>query len=62
MKTSESEEDHKAHKSLTHLGRLTQVWVYKGKHPKQLMKFHCGISQYKRPSKQKVLSVNLFTN
>ena len=36
MKTSESEEDHKAHKSLTHLGRLTQVWVYIGKHPKQI--------------------------
>ena len=35
MKTSESEEGPSAHKSLAHLGKLTQVWVYIGKHPKQ---------------------------
>ena len=35
MQTYESEEGPSAHKSLTHLGRLTQVWVYIGKHPKQ---------------------------
>ena len=35
MKTSESEEGPSSHKSLTHLGKLTQVWVYIGKHPKQ---------------------------
>ena len=35
MHVSESEEGPSAHKLLTHLGRLTQVWVYIGKHPKQ---------------------------
>ena len=35
METSESEEDPGTHKSLTHLGKLTQVWVYIGKYPKQ---------------------------
>ena len=34
MQTSESEGP-SAHKSLTQLGKLTQVWVYTGKHPKQ---------------------------
>ena len=44
MQTSESEEGPSAHKSLTHLGKLTQVWVYIGNHPKnKTMKFHCGI-------------------
>ena len=33
--TSESEESPSAHKSLAQLGRLTRVWVYIGKHPKQ---------------------------
>ena len=35
MQTSESEEGPSAHKSLTHLEKLTQVWLYTGKHPKQ---------------------------
>ena len=36
MQTSESEEGRSAHESLTHLGKITQVWVYIiGKHPKQ---------------------------
>ena len=35
MQTSESEESPSAHKSLTNLGKLTQFWVYIGKHPKQ---------------------------
>ena len=35
MQTSESEEGPSAHKLLVHLGKLTQVWVYIGKHPKQ---------------------------
>ena len=35
MQTPESEEDPSAHKSLTHVGKPTQVWVYIGKHPKQ---------------------------
>ena len=35
MQISVTEEDPSAHKSLTHLGKLTQVWVYIGKHPKQ---------------------------
>ena len=35
MQTSEGEEGPSAHKSLKHLGKLTQVWVYIGKHPKQ---------------------------
>ena len=35
MQTSENEEGHTAHKSLTYLGRLSQVWVYIGKHSKQ---------------------------
>ena len=33
MQTSESEGGPSPHKSLTHLGKLTKVWV--GKHPKQ---------------------------
>ena len=35
MQISEIEEGLSAHKSLTHLGKLTQVWVYIEKHPKQ---------------------------
>ena len=35
MQLSQSEESASAHKSLTNLGKLTQVWVYIGKHPKQ---------------------------
>ena len=35
MQTSESEEDPSADKSLTHLGKLTQVWVYIGNLPEQ---------------------------
>ena len=35
MQTSESEEGPSTHKSLKHLGKLTQVWLYIGKHPKQ---------------------------
>ena len=35
MQTSESEEGPSAHKSLKHLGKLTQAWLYIGKHPKQ---------------------------
>ena len=31
----ESEEGPSAHKSLAHLRKLTQAWVYIGKHPKQ---------------------------
>ena len=34
MQTSENEGP-TAHKSLKHLGRLSQIWVYIGKHPKQ---------------------------
>ena len=35
MQTSESDEGPSAHKSQTHLGKITQVWVYIGKYPKQ---------------------------
>ena len=35
MQTSESDEGPSAHKSQTHLGKVTQVWVYIGKYPKQ---------------------------
>ena len=35
MQTSENEEGPSAHKSLTRLGKLTQVWVYIRKHSKQ---------------------------
>ena len=35
MQTYESGEGPSAHKSLTHLGKLTQVWLDIGKHPKQ---------------------------
>ena len=35
MQTSEIEEGPSANISLTHLGKLTQVWVYTGKYPKQ---------------------------
>ena len=35
MQTSESGEGPSAHKLLTHLGKLTQAWVYIEKHPKQ---------------------------
>ena len=31
MQTSESEEGPSAYESLTHLGKLTQVWVFIGK-------------------------------
>ena len=34
MQTSEGEEGPSAHKSMTHLGKLTQAWVYTEKHPK----------------------------
>ena len=30
IQTSETEEGPGAHKSLTHLGKLTQVWIYVG--------------------------------
>ena len=35
MQTCESEEGPSAHKSLTHLGKVTQVWLCTGKHLKQ---------------------------
>ena len=35
MQTSESDEGPSAHKSQTHLGKITQVWIYIGKYPKQ---------------------------
>ena len=35
VQTSDIEKGPKAHKSLTHVRKLTQVWVYVGKHPKQ---------------------------
>ena len=35
MQTSDSEEGPSAPKALSHLEKLTQVWVYVGKHPKQ---------------------------
>ena len=46
MQISESEEGPGAHKSLIHLGKLIQVWVYIGKNQKQKkkMKIYCGKS------------------
>ena len=65
IQTSETEEGPGAHKSLTHLGKLTQVWVYVGNiQNNKTMKFRCEISYCEKQiiyQIRKVLLVNLFT-
>ena len=65
MLTSESEGP-RTHKSLTHLGKLIQAWVYIQKHPKQ---WNSTVEypnvKNKLPNKKilkKMLLVNLPTN
>ena len=43
MQISESEEGPGAHKSLIHLGKLIQVWVYIGKNQKQKNKWNSTV-------------------
>ena len=43
MQISESEEGPAAHKSLIHLGKLIQVWVYIGKNQKQKKKWNSTV-------------------
>lgn len=64
MQISESEEGPGAHKSLIHLGKLIQVWVYIGKNQKQkkneILLWNILMRKTNYLTKKKVLSVNLF--